>query len=265
LRARTTYSATKRDEGSVAALGAVFADIPRFLAYRATHLRGLFAAVPLQRRFIQPGVLFVGYIEAGLGLGESLRGLIRSIATTGVPYALYPFNLGVESRFVGRFAERLYDTRRRYRVNVVEMSADQVPAMFRELGLWKTAHSYNILRTYWELPTAPAEWSFMLEGIHEIWAPNQFVANAFRQIFPGPIRILPPCVEIDTDSALDRDCFEMKQDVFYFVFSFDYFSHPARKNPLAVARAFQRAFPDRNERVGLVIKSTGAPDHAPGT
>jgi glycosyltransferase involved in cell wall biosynthesis len=42
------------------------------------------------------------------------------------------------------------------------------------------------------------------------------------------------------------------------MFSFDYYSSPARKNPLGVLRAFQRAFPDREENVGLIIKSTSS-------
>ena len=33
-----------------------------------------------------------------------------------------------------------------------------------------------------------------------------------------------------------------------------------RKNPIGVVSAFQSAFPNRSENVGLVIKSTGAPD-----
>jgi len=214
---------------------------------------------------MQPGVLFIGYTEAGLGLGESLRGLIRSITTTGLPFAVYPFNRGVETRFIGRFAADRYDFDRRYQVNVIEMSADQLPAMFREIGLWKTAHSYNILRTYWELPAAPSEWTAMLDGIHEIWAPNQFVAKAFRGIFRGSINIIPPCVETATEETFERPHFAMDPDIFYFVFSFDYFSHPARKNPLSVVRAFQRAFPHRSEKVGLVIKSSGHADQYPDT
>ncbi|QEL23958.1 hypothetical protein FQV39_16275 [Bosea sp. F3-2] len=38
---------------------------------------------------LKPGVLFVGYIEAGLGLGVSLRGLINSTAETDVPFAVF--------------------------------------------------------------------------------------------------------------------------------------------------------------------------------
>jgi len=36
--------------------------------------------------------------------------------------------------------------------------------------------------------------------------------------------------------------FGLDSDVFYFMFSFDYYSFPERKNPLAVVRAFVTAF-----------------------
>jgi glycosyltransferase involved in cell wall biosynthesis len=269
VRARAKFSATQTDQGRIAALRVAFADFARSAAFRVTrgarsmHFRDLFAVPAFKDRFMQPGVLFIGYIEAGLGLGESLRGLVRSLATMQLPFALYPFNSGVETRFIGRFAPEHYDLRRRYRVNVIEMSPDQLPMMFREVGRWKTAHSYNVLRTYWELPQAPAEWAPTLKRIHEIWVPNKFVGNAFREIFGGPISIVPPCVEINTRSAVGRKHFGLDQNTFYFMFSFDYFSYPGRKNPLGVVRTFQRAFPDRTEDVGLVIKSTGATDRYP--
>jgi glycosyltransferase involved in cell wall biosynthesis len=270
MRARNGYSAAQQDVGSIGAIRTVLNDSARSLAFyasrflrRAHYLQNVFAIPPLKNHFIQPGVLFIGYIEAGLGLGESLRGLVRSVATTKVPFALYPFNYGVESRLIGAFRNEQYDRRRRYRVNVIEMATDQVPTMFREIGRWKTAHSYNILRTYWELPRAPTQWANILTGIHEIWVPNRFVADAFRGIFDGPIITVPPCVEIDMQQVLGRGHFGMDQDRFYFMFSFDYFSYPARKNPLAVLRAFQRAFPKGTENVGLVIKSMGPSAHYP--
>jgi len=209
------------------------------------------------------GVLFIGYVEASLGLGESLRGLINSTAETGLPFAIYPFNVNVESRVTGPFREADYDTAGHYEINVIETATDQVPAVFQALGDWRTQHSYNILRTYWELPAAPQEWAALLTRIDEIWAPNTFVADALRPIFEGPITIIPPCVEVDEEPDLDRSHFGMPGEVFYFLFSFDYFSFPARKNPIGVVRAFQAAFPDQNEPVGLIIKSTGSQDSFP--
>ena len=216
------------------------------------------STVHAQDLFMQPGVLFIGYVEAGLGLGESLRGLIRSLATTGQPFAVYPYNRGVESRTLGPFLPDLYDRKHRYQINVFEVAANHLPEMLADIGPWKTGHSYNILRTYWELAEAPQEWRSNLTGIDEIWAPNEFVSNAFRRIFAGPIHVVPPCVEVEAAGSSGRDRFGMDVDRFYFFFSFDYFSSPFRKNPLGVVRAFRAAFPDLAAKVGLIIKSTSA-------
>ena len=43
---------------------------------------------------------------------------------------------------------------------------------------------------------------------------------------------------------------------FYFLFSFDLNSYPERKNPLAVVRAFEAAFADGRDDVGLIFKIT---------
>ena len=80
---------------------------------------------------------------------------------------------------------------------------------------------------------------------------EDFVSDAFRSLFDGPITIVPPCVEVQIQHHYERDAFDMDPGIFYFIFSFDYLSCPARKNPLGVLRAFQAAFPDKDERVGL--------------
>ncbi len=150
-----------------------------------------------------------------------------------------------------------------YAINIIETAADQLPTVFADLGQQRISGSYNILRTYWELPRAPEQWRAFLDPIDEIWAPNAFVADAFRHIFPRTISIIPPCVEITKIDHLNRDQFGLFANNFYFLFSFDYFSYPSRKNPVGVVRAFQAAFPRGDEQVGLVIKSTGAGSQFP--
>jgi len=264
IRAQRRFNIVKRDKGTGAALRL----FGRFATVRLTppalrFLEYLAAVLPLPKLFMRHGVLFVGYLEAALGLGESLRGLVRSVAATQLPFALYPYSPGVETRLTGSFMKDRYDLRRPYKINVIEMAADQVPALFHALGQWKTGHSYNILRTYWELPEAPPEWAAMLKDIQEMWVPNDFVFRAFQGVFHGPIMVVPPCVAIETKNDFSRQRFGMDQDRFYFMFSFDYFSRPSRKNPLGVVRAFRQAFPDLDDRVGLVMKSTSAIDHYP--
>ena len=142
------------------------------------------------------GVLFIGYVEAALGLGESLRGLIRAIGDRAVPFAIQPFNAGVEGRRIGPFLPDRTDTDGRYDVNVIEIATDQLPHVQLGLETRRLAASYNVLRTYWELPHAPAGWASLLDGIDEIWAPTRFVADALAEVFGGPILIVPPCVDV---------------------------------------------------------------------
>jgi glycosyltransferase involved in cell wall biosynthesis len=205
---------------------------------------------------LKPSVLLIGYVEAGLGIGESLRGFAKSLATTQLPFAIYPFNVNVETRLIGPFMQDRYDRDRQYDVNVIEVAADQLPSMFKTLGEARLQNSYNVLRTAWELPAAPKEWAPWLMRVDEIWVPTTFVQQAFRPIYDGPIHIVPHCVETEAATEYGRTHFGMDHDRFYFMFSFDYFSVPARKNPLGVLRAFQLAFPNIEENVGLVIKST---------
>lgn len=211
----------------------------------------------------RPGVLFIGYAEGDLGLGQSFRCNVTAALLAGVPLAVYPFRVGVETRLSGPFLPECYDTTHVHDINFIEVAPDQTPVVFENLDPRLTHQSYNILRTFWELPQAPEAWRPMLKGVHELWAPNDFVADAFREIFPGKIAIIPPAVDTGNGPFERRETFGMEPDRFYFLFSFDYFSSPYRKNPAAVLRAFQEAFAGRADRVGLIIKSIGSVEHFP--
>ena len=67
-------------------------------------------------------------------------------------------------------------------------------------------------------------------------------------------------VDIGNVPPKGRKNFGMEAARFYFLFSFDYFSSPYRKNPLGVVEAFKRAFPNGNENVGLIIHCIGQVD-----
>jgi glycosyltransferase involved in cell wall biosynthesis len=221
------------------------------LVHARNHARSAF---PMPRR---RGVLFIGYVEACLGLAESLRGLISATADRQISFGICPFRVGVESRIIEQFMTERFDLKHRYDINVIEVSPDQVPTVFNTIDPRQLTSSYNVLRTYWELPQAPREWGPMLKGIDEIWVPNEFVRNAFKGIFAGPITIIPPCVTTEEANYPNAAEFGVEEGRFYFLFSFDFYSSHHRKNPLGVLEAFQLAFPNLNENVGLIIKSTG--------
>jgi glycosyltransferase involved in cell wall biosynthesis len=208
-------------------------------------------------------VLLIGYIDAQLGLGQSLRGLALAMSRADLPFSIYPFGVGVEGRRSGSYMPERYDEVRRHTINVIEVATNEVPTVFAHVSAAHFRDSYNILRTYWELSRAPEVWRDNLAGIDEIWAPNPYIAESFRAIFAGPITVVPPCLDLPAVEIDGHRHFGLAAGRFHFLFSFDYFSSPHRKNPLAVLRAFRQAFPDPSAPVGLVIKSTGTVDHFP--
>jgi glycosyltransferase involved in cell wall biosynthesis len=202
-------------------------------------------------------VLFIGYAEAALGLGEVFRNMLTALDSAGMPFAIYPFNKDVETRRIGPFLESRYDRDGVYDINVAFIATNQLPHYFSELGKQVNGTRYNILQTYWELAEAPLAWLPLLERVDELWVPNSYVENAFRRIFHRKITVIPAIVNVNRKQNYAREYFDLEDDRFYFIFSFDYYSETTRKNPLGVALAFGCAFPDPKVKVGLLIKSTG--------
>jgi glycosyltransferase involved in cell wall biosynthesis len=66
---------------------------------------------------------------------------------------------------------------------------------------------------------------------------------------------MPPALDIEKSTRFDRRYFKLPENQFTFLFVFDFKSCFARKNPLGCIQAFQNAFSNANEGVGLVIKS----------
>lgn len=221
-----------------------------------THAPAIAAA---QERSVKDGLLFVGYVEASLGLGQSLRGVIEAAERAGLPFAILPYNHQVEGRFMGPFKPHRYDRRSRYRVNLLEVAPDQVAHLRAVMGPERFETSHTILRSYWELADIPVAWHGPLSECDEIWAPSHFVKEALGSHIGVPVLVMPPAVDVTINQGLSRNELGLKADVYYFTFTFDLASYPKRKNPLGVVAAFQRAFPARTEKVGLILKYARVP------
>ncbi len=204
-----------------------------------------------------PGVLYAGYVEAALGLGQSLRGLIDAAAGQSFPFGIFPYNWRVEKRHIGPFRSESYDLDHRYRINVVEVAPDETADFLTAFGPARLAGGRNVLRPYWELPRAPEQWREKLKAFDELWSPSAFVTEALRPVFDGRIVVIPPAVDVSIVRESDRTAFGLPPTAFCFLFTFDLNSFPARKNPFGLVQAFQKAFPDRSADIALAIKVSG--------
>ena len=80
---------------------------------------------------------------------------------------------------------------------------------------------------------------------------------------PVPVHCVPLPVVAPPPSAYRRSHFDLPDDVFVFLFTFDVSSQMERKNPLGVISAFRAAFGARRD-VMLVLKFTNAEYDPPG-
>ena len=93
-----------------------------------------------------------------------------------------------------------------------------------------------------------------------IWAPTQFVADAFRKRMPLPVREVLPGVELSEIEPVAKADLGIPPANYVFLFMFDMCSQMVRKNPLAVIEAFRAAF-RRSEKATLVIKVSRGRSH----
>lgn len=196
------------------------------------------------------GVNLAGYISSESGVGEGARGNIRILESAGIELALN--NLQCASRQ----GDKTYTDFRQtnpFRINLVHVNADAVPAFLREKGIEYLTDKYNIGYWAWELSNFPEIWFDRFRLFHEIWVPSFFCQDAIARMAPIPVIRVPHSIDVKNIKALDRVHFGIAEDKFVFLFMFDLFSYLERKNPFAIIRAFRDAFAGEKDAV-LVLK-----------
>jgi glycosyltransferase involved in cell wall biosynthesis len=201
------------------------------------------------------GFNLIGHAKGQFGLGEDVRMAALACEAAGIPHSVFNISPGAE---VSQGDESLADkisAELPYGTNLfcmtgmetARLAAIHGTALFdgrRSIGYWP-----------WELSEWPSEWAHAYDLVDEIWASSRFIFDAFSKTSPKPVRYMPMAVTVEASAGLGRADFGLPEQGFLFVFSFDFLSSLARKNPYACIEAFRRAFPRGDEPVGLVIKA----------
>ncbi|MEO8753393.1 MAG: hypothetical protein ABI624_12020, partial [Casimicrobiaceae bacterium] len=197
------------------------------------------------------GVNVVGYLAAESGIGESARSMLRILKAADIPVAPINFHGGNLSR-QHESIPGVTTTEHLHAINLFHINADQMFVAHEGLGASLFAGRYNIGFWAWELQEFPDAWVPAFDLLDEIWVPSAFCQQAIAVKSPVPVLRVPHSVEAPP-LAPDRGRFGIAPgDVAFFAMC-DVFSVPERKNPLGVAEAFRKAFPER-ESVRLFLK-----------
>jgi len=211
-----------------------------------------------------PGVRIIGNVCGESGMGHSLRSFAAACEVTGVPHGFVDSRARNPSRKLSLPPTGTSEDPNGLRANVLYMPLDQVGHMLVSLGEQALRDRYTVLMPFWELSTCPAEWKHAASTVNELWAPTRFIHEAISPLAPPtvPVLLMRPCVPPPQPRIFTRSDVGLPQDAFLFFFSFDFFSYPERKNPLAIVAAFREAFPLGTESVSLLITAMNADERS---
>jgi GT2 family glycosyltransferase/glycosyltransferase involved in cell wall biosynthesis len=216
------------------------------------------ALVPTLRKLGAPaGVNLIGWFRGELGIGESVRCMVKACDAVGLPTALVELKLNcLNENTDTTYAARLQPANP-YPVNIFHLDPPVAQDIDHHHGPAFRANHYNIAYWAWELPEFPDGWVSKHSYFDEIWCPSEFARAAIAAKLPKPVLTMPHAIGFPVPEGDFRPKFGLPDRTFLFLFVFDLNSTQERKNPRAVIAAYRKAFSEGGP-VGLVIKTHNA-------
>ena len=207
------------------------------------------------------GVNVFAYARGQFGLAEAARLYTRALLSEGCAVAVHDITLKLAHSMGDDSLDAHIGSDTRHPVNLIFVNPDYLDDAIASIGDDRLHGRRNIGCWFWELEKFPDEWLPALSRVDEILVSSAFVADIVRRVTDKPVLHVPLPVIGQPDSGLQRADFGIGEREFVFLCSFDFNSFIARKNPLAVIKAFRRAFADRHPDVRLLIKSCNGHRH----
>lgn len=200
------------------------------------------------------GVNIIGYLTAGLGLGQMGRIVHEVVQAAGLPVSSISeeHSLSCETGLIApstagdpRFPISILAVNADYTQLVLTSHPDAGHQRYR-IGLWA-----------WELDEFPEHLHAGFAHVDEVWTVSEFCREAIAEHSPVPVRVFPVPVA-DPGEPARRPAAPSETTTFLYLFDFN--STAARKNPWGLIDAFRLAFPTSTE-VKLTIKADNGHRH----
>ena len=199
-----------------------------------------------------PHIYIVGDLYSESGLGEVTRAVVTSISAHN-NYSLINLPMSVESKqkhykFSGPVVTDLGEG-----ITIFVGNPSILLAALQKLNFLNVIKNYTIGVWFWELEKIPRDWVRAGGLVDEVWAQSSFVAQGFRDS-NEKVFVMPFSLDCNVDGDMKFERLEIPSNKYIFLMSFDYLSHVARKNPMAVIKAFSEEFQEEDSVV-LIVKS----------
>uniref|UniRef100_E6VN05 Glycosyl transferase group 1 n=1 Tax=Rhodopseudomonas palustris (strain DX-1) TaxID=652103 RepID=E6VN05_RHOPX len=205
--------------------------------------------------FRRLGVNIVGFGRGELGIGEDVRAASRALRRLDIDHCVPFVPLVLGARENDCSLRSFESTMPIYNVNLIFLPHYDTVRLVAETRNSILGGRYNIACWQWELPSAPKAMNSITRVVDEIWSSSNYTAESISAASDRPVRVMPMAVTLPKVIKSYRRCdFGLPDGDFVFLTIFDGNSSIYRKNPLATARAFLKAFPRPSTPVHLVVK-----------
>jgi glycosyltransferase involved in cell wall biosynthesis len=192
----------------------------------------------------QPSILVAGLVGSPSGLGVNLKMSCQTFESLGLPMGIYdtPRRRFANAAEAERAEATLFHVNADMLGEVLATDTSALLGARRRIGFF-----------LWELDVLPQTHLFGADLVDEIWAPSEFVASVYAEATNKPVKLVKKFIvmpEIGPAPPVTAD------RPYRFLTSFDFHSGVERKNPYAVIKAFQAAFPTTVKDVRLTVKTT---------
>lgn len=189
------------------------------------------------------GVNVIGDVMVADGLGEATRTTMDAIMKRKIPVSYSELPYGFPERYP-HYKERFAALPEGsiFPVNLLLYNLHVLPQVPAAQLQALTAGKYTIGLWFWELGQIPDQFLSSFERVDEIWVSSRYTQASMLTVAKTPVAVIPCPVEVITSPRIDRSFFGIPDRRYVFLFNFAATSCNARKNPLGVIRAFERAF-----------------------
>jgi glycosyltransferase involved in cell wall biosynthesis len=202
-------------------------------------------------------VLLVGHASKDSGLGRNFAMLSNALTMDNVK--LTGIDYDWTAAMVHEELRRWYANCRSHPIVVFAVNAQDVPDFFVKDRSGTLFDCYTAGFFLWEVSRAADVQKLGATLVDEIWTPTRYVADVYAPL--NGTHVVGKGLFRGDEAFLSHSKVPGANPAFRFVTVFDFDSSIERKNPLAVALAFQKAFPS-DENVELVIKTSNVnPQH----
>ena len=213
-------------------------------------------AGPVAARRQAGAVNLFGYMRGQFGLAESARLYARALLACDATVSIVDIDIDLPHGWDDRSLDAHIGNEAPHDISIVFVNPDYLDAALEKIGRKRIEGHYIIGCWFWELEEVPREWIPHLDAVDEVMVASEFVERAFRKVTSKPILRVPLPLAAPADSGLTRPDFDLPDEAFVFLCTFDFHSWLERKNPLAVMKAFMKAFPPERDDVVLLVKAS---------